>query len=128
MHLKVQFQLYYCVRLMLNQQAHLKCIDCCSVSTLLSISKRAKKYTLTLIFQLTRFCFCCTYKSIFERILKCLSDRLSYKTSIISCGEPSATLLCSSRSIIACTLMCTMISTNLCILYSAGITLYACAK
>ena len=38
------------------------------------------------------------------------------------------TFLCNSKQIIDCILKCIMIYTNLCIIYSTGIALYACVK
>ena len=52
----------------------------------------------------------------------------SHLQSHLHLRELFVTFLCSSKQIIDCTLKCTMIYTNVCIIYNAGIALYACVK
>ena len=61
-------------------------------------------------------------------VLKAFSSASYTRSPLQSFEELFVTLLCSSKKIIACTLKCTMIYTNVCIIYSAGIALYACIK
>ena len=53
---------------------------------------------------------------------------LSHLQSQLHLEELFVTVLCNSRHIIDCSLKCTMIYTNVCIIYSAGIALYVCVN
>ena len=87
-------------------------------------TRYTNKFTLTFIFSIGEILHPFAPLRPFLRALSSVSHILSH----LHLGELLDTFLCSSKQIIDCTLKRTIIYTKLCIIYSAGIALYACGK
>ena len=101
-------------------QTHLSLLRC----TLFGITRCTNNFTLTFIFSTGQILRPFAPLSPFLRAL----SSVFHIPSHLHLGELLATFLCSSKEIIDCTLKRTMIYTNVCIIYSAGIALYAYVK
>ena len=83
-HLQVQFKVYYQVHPKSHHRAHIIRICCCSVCTLLYITRCTKTFTNVFHFYWPNFASICTFKSIFESIFKCFPYTISFAISVTS--------------------------------------------
>ena len=125
-----------CIIIYINIEVHFRCSSRCIIRcTLNCIIKRTTNaflvfpFALSLIFQfligqnLHPFAPFSPFLRVFS---SAFHIRSHLQSQLYLLGELFVTLLCSSKQIVACTLK--NVYANACIIYSAGIALYACIK